>query len=228
MRSIHHTCAAALVAVVACVASVAARNAARPVDGGSVQGKFVSLERLKTKGDTSERDVVVYLREKTPTTHPAPTAPVVIKQERLIFKPHVLAVSAGTPISFENIDAVMHNVFSSDACCKVDLDMPASEKKNMVLAEPGVASIICRLHPDMSMYVVVLDNPFFQTIELQKQGGKDSDTGTQYTAEFQLPNVPPGEYVLTYWNKKLKPQEFPITVEAGKATTVDVTVAATN
>lgn len=192
---------------------------------GSVKGKFTSLERLKTKGDTSERDVVVYLREKTPTPHAPPTEPVIVKQEQLTFKPHVLPVMAGTHLRFENVDTVVHNVFSSDSCCKVNLDMPASSNGDVVFTEVGVAAIICRLHPDMSMFVVTLDNPYFKSIELTKQGGKDAD-GAQYTGDFEIPNVPPGDYVLTYWNKKLKPLEFPVKIEEGKATTFDVLVPA--
>lgn len=202
----------------------ALRASPAAADTGGVKGKFVSLERVKTKGDTSERDVVVYLKEKTPGAHKPPAEPVVIKQERLIFKPHVLAVVAGTPLRFENVDAVVHNVFSADACCKVNLDMPATGKETLVLSETGVASIICRLHPDMAMFIVVLANPFFRTIELTKQGGKDSDAGAQYTGEFEISGVPPGEYVLTYWNKKLKAQEFPVTITAGSTATLDVTV----
>lgn len=220
------TAALALALPLAAVPSPRALTSPAPDEVGSVRGTFVSLERVKTKGDTSERDVVVYLKEKTPRAHTPPSEPVVVRQERLIFKPHVLALQAGTPLRFENIDAVVHNVFSSDACCKVNLDMPAAGKELVKLEEPGVASIICRLHPDMSMYVVVLPNPWFRAIELSKEGGKDSDAGASYRGAFEITGVPPGEYVLTYWNKRLAPQEIPVLVEAGKATVADVNVAA--
>jgi plastocyanin len=207
-------------------ASVMARTSAAEGKSGSVKGTFTALERLKTKGDTSERDVVVYLKEKTPTPHQAPTQPVVVRQENLTFKPHVLPVMAGTHLRFENVDSVVHNVFSSDSCCKVNLDMPAASNGDVVFTEVGVASIICRLHPDMSMFVVTLDNPYFRSIELAKSGGKDAEGPAQYTGAFEIADVPPGDYVLTYWNKRLKPLEFPLKIEEGKATTLDVLVPA--
>jgi plastocyanin len=191
--------------------------------GSKVRGKFTSFERLKTKGDTSERDVVVYLEEKEPRPHAAPAEPAVVRQERLVFKPHVLAVMAGTTVRFENLDSVVHNVYSADACCSVDLEMPAAGREEAVVKAPGVAAIVCRLHPDMSMFVVALANPFFDAVELVKSAG-EGDERPQYSAGFEIDGVPPGEYVLTFWNKRLEPRRIPITVEGGKDTVCDVTI----
>lgn len=225
-KSIKRSLLAAVVMLCPAWGSSTSRAAYAEPAPGSVKGTFTSLERLKTKGDTSERDVVLYLREKTPTPHRPPAEAVVVRQERLTFKPHVLPVMAGTRIRYENVDAVVHNVFASESCCKVNLDMPATSNGEVSFQEVGVASIICRLHPDMSMFVVVLDNPYFTGIELTKQGGKEGDGPAQYSGGFEIRDVPPGEYVLTFWNKKLKPMEFPVRVEEGKSTAVDVLVPA--
>jgi len=189
---------------------------------GSVVGTFKSLARLQTRGATSQKDVVLYLTSEVKKEHDPPAAPVEVTQSKLQFVPHVLPVLAGTTISFKNADGVTHNVFCSEVCCPVDKDMPASSSATHVFDKPGLASIVCRLHPDMSLWVIVLDNPWFTRIELEKSedGGEKS-----YSAPYRISGVPPGEYTLTFWNKKLQPQAFPVTVEAGKETTVDVQIA---
>ena len=192
--------------------------------GRTVKGTFVSEQRLRTKGDTSEREVVVYLREKVPGKHAAPATPVQVKQERLMFKPHVLAVLVGSQVEFDNADSVVHNVFSGDPCCAVDLDMPAASKKAIRLEKPGVAAVICRLHPDMSMFLVTLENPYFTTVALEKQAAADGVA--TYRADYEIRGVPPGDYVLTFWNKKLEPVEHELHVPADADARLDVLVAA--
>lgn len=191
-----------------------------PTAKPAVRGKFVTSERMRTKGDTSEKDVVVFLRAKDSRPCSPPPEPLVVQQERLIFKPHVLAACVGTTVRFENLDTVTHNVFCADACCNTNLDMTPSSRSTVTLQTPGVASIFCRLHPDMSMFVVVLENRYFTTIELEKKDGPDGRR--TFEAEFVIPDVEPGEYVLTFWNKKLKPCEVPVTVQAEQDTIADL------
>lgn len=189
---------------------------------GSVRGVFTSRKRVKTKGATSQRDVVVYLKAKEKKDHPAPKAAAVVTQENLNFSPHVLPILKGTRVEYKNIDNVAHNVFSSDSCCKVDSNMEAGKNTEVTYSESGISSVICRLHPDMSLWVVVLDNPWFQHFELEKI--KD-DSGSRYTSEFEIAGVPPGTYELTFWNKKLKPQSFEVQVQAGAATEFDIEIS---
>lgn len=52
---------------------------------------------------------------------------------------------------------------------------------------------------------------------------KDEVDGKQaYLADFELKSVPPGEYTLKTWNKKLAETSRHVVVEAGKALTVDL------
>jgi len=171
---------------------------------GAIKGSFTSFKRVKTKGETSQRDVVVYLQAAKETEHKAPTKPVVIKQERLNFFPHVAAILKGTPVHL------------------VNEDMGAGSNVDVNFTEPGVASVICRLHPDMSLWILVLENPWFQALQLEKIKG---DSGSRYTADFEITDVPPGDYTLTFWNKKLAPETYPITIEAGKTLDFNIEIA---
>ncbi len=191
------------------------------LESGSIKGVFTSFERLKTKGATSQKDVVVYLKAKTQVVHAPPKQAAVVVQEKLNFSPHVLPILKGTKVEYSNIDAVAHNVFSADSCCAVDSDMDAGKKTEVTYSEAGITSVVCRLHPDMSLWVLVLDNPWFKHIELEKV--KDDD-GSRYSSEYAIADVPPGTYELTFWNKKLKPISYEVTIAAGAATEFNVEI----
>ena len=201
---------------------VLAKATVEPVKTGSIHGVFDSRARVKTKGETSQRDVVIYLVESPKKEYKAPSAPAVVVQEKLNFAPHVLPIMKGTTVKFQNLDAVEHNVYSSDSCCSVDSNMGAGNESEVTYSEAGIASIICRLHPDMSLWVLILDNPWFTHVELTKEKGED---GSRYFSQYEIPDVPPGTYELTFWNKKLKAETYEVVVEEGKATKFDIKIA---
>jgi len=193
----------------------------QPQSVGVVRGSFTSHQRLLTRGATSQRDVIVYLTADRASTQPSPTKPAVVSQERLRFDPHVLAIRCGSKVQFVNKDDVDHNVFSAEKCCSMDLMMSPRSEKEVAFDEVGVSSIVCRLHPEMSLWIVVLRDPWFTQIQLDKQ--KDGD-GSAYTADYKIPDVPPGQYTLTFWNKKLRPVEYKVTVAAGEETRLDISI----
>lgn len=193
----------------------------RPQQVGEVRGVFSSRQRLLTRGATSQRDVVIYLTAERASTLPPPTAPAVVTQERLRFEPHVLAIRSGSTVKFLNKDDVDHNVFATEKCCAMDLMMTPRSEKSVTFEETGVSSIVCRLHPEMSLWILVLRDPWFTQVQLEKQ--KEGD-GATYSAEYRIPDVPPGDYKLTFWNKKLRPVEYKVTVAAGAQTRLDISI----
>jgi len=104
---------------------------------------------------------------------------------------------------------VQHNVFSSPDCCQpfnvgtYDVGVVKTVEFNGACEVP----LLCSIHPEMSAFVVVLDNPYFSVT------GKD---GT-----FTIENVPPGTYKLNTWHESLKTVSQEVTVEAGKTTNMD-------
>jgi len=189
---------------------------------GSVAGVVRSLARLKTRGETSERDLVVHLAPQSGTQVPAaPSEALVVKQVKLQFDPHVLPVQAGTKVAFTNDDSVTHNVFSQEECCKVDRDMAANERAEVAFPKAGVVPIVCRLHPDMSLWVIVLDHPWFTRTEFAKVEGEGEKA---YEARFRIDGVPPGTYTLTTWNKKLAAVTQTVTVTADAVMEVALTL----
>jgi hypothetical protein len=66
---------------------------------------------------------------------------------------------------------------------------------------------LCRVHPEMEGYIVVLQNPHFAV--------------TTADGRYSIDNVPPGTYSLAVWHAKGKAQPKPVTVDPGKPAVVD-------
>lgn len=158
-----------------------------------------------------QKDAVVYI-EKIDREFPAPKYHAVMDQISLTFVPHVLPILKGTTVDFPNSDYILdikHNVFSPDEVAdKMDLgDWPFGELRSHTFNKLGIAGILCRLHPEMEAYVIVLQNPFFDK--------------THEDGKFTLEGMPPGEYTLVVWHKRLGTDPQKVVVSPGKTTTVD-------
>ena len=188
----------------AALAAVAAPYAAAVSISGTV----------KVTGSASAADVVVYIQQ-APGVFTPPAKPVEMDQKQMQFVPHVLPVLAGTKVAFLNSDPTPHNVFSPDNE-KYNLGTWAQGlSKDYAFAKcakfPCVYTQLCRVHPEMEGYVVVLQNPFFAV--------------TDKTGHYAIEGVPPGSYTVAVWHAKAKAQPKPVTVDAAKPATVDFTLA---
>jgi plastocyanin len=168
---------------------------------------------VKVTGLASSADVVVYVQQAS-GTFPAGKA-VEMDQRKMQFLPHVLPVVAGTTVKFLNSDPTPHNVFSPDNE-KYNLGTwPQGQTKDYVFAKcakfPCVYTQLCRVHPEMEGFVVVLQNPFFAV--------------TDKDGHYAVENVPPGTYQLAVWHAKTKAQPKSVTVDGTKPATVDFALA---
>ena len=169
---------------------------------------------VKATGLASNADAVVWVQQAAGTFKP-PAQPVSMDQRQMQFIPHVLPVVLGTTVRFLNSDPTPHNVFSPDFE-KYNLGTwPKDQFKDHAFAAcakfPCAYTQLCRVHPEMEGFVVVLPNTYFAVSN--KEG------------HFEIAGVPPGEYTVAVWHPKLKAQPKPVTVEAGKPATVDFALA---
>lgn len=171
-------------------------------EDGSVMGAVVA------KGLRTSAGIVVSLEAPGLKAVPPP-GPIDMDQRNMLFVPHVLPIPRGTIVRFLNSDALPHNVFSPEG--KYNLGTwPRGETRDRTFSNPGVYAQLCRVHPEMEAFVVVLDTPYFAT--------------TDRTGAFEITNVPPGKYTLVAWSEKLKTARQVVSVEAGKPVTVNLTL----
>ncbi len=145
----------------------------------------------------------VYVDAIPGKTFPPPAQHPVMDQKSLLFQPHVLVVQQGTTVDFLNSDAVQHNVFwpsiGGDKKAGHNLGTwPKGEKRSWKFDHPGVAPLLCNVHPEMSGYVVVSPTPYFA----------ETDASGNYT----IKDVPDGSYTLTAWHEGAKPKSQPVKV----------------
>jgi plastocyanin len=171
-------------------------------DPGSVRGTVVA-EGLSHNGD-----IVVSLEQQGLATTP-PAEPVQVDQHDFEFVPHVTPVVVGTTVRYLNSDDEAHNVYSPEGRYNLGT-WPPGEHREHSYDEPGVYTQLCRVHPDMLAFIVVLDTPYF---------AKTTEQG-----EFVIEGVPPGTYTLVAWSEELDPLEQEIVVESGKTLSLELTL----
>jgi plastocyanin len=173
-----------------------ARAAATAVVSGTVTAKG-----LKNSGNIVVRLDAPGLRVKPPL------APVRMDQRAFQFIPHVLPVVVGATVRFLNNDPEPHNVYSPEGRYNLGT-WPPGETRDQKFDRPGAYTQLCRVHPDMLAFIVVVETPFF--------------TVTDEAGRFEIRGVPPGSYTLVAWSEKLDEVSQPVSVVAGKAVTADV------
>lgn len=165
---------------------------------GDIVGR-VGLTEKGGKKATDLSDVVVYVESSRAKPKPARE---VLTMKGKAFAPHVLAIGAGTTVDFPNEDPILHNVFSVSEE-GFDLGLYKRPKSgSRTFDKPGVYTIYCNIHPQMSATVVVRDNPYFAS------AAKDGS--------FRISGVPAGEYKLVAFHDR-----------AGESVPVPVKVSAT-
>ena len=132
---------------------------------------FAGTIHGKVSGVSGES--VVYVEAIAGKTFPAPTQHITIDQKGLMFVPHITAVAQGTTVEFLNSDSVAHNVFwpSISGNKKLGHNLgtwPQGQRKSFTFSDPGVVSLLCNVHPEMSAYVIVSPTPYFA--ETDKSG----------------------------------------------------------
>lgn len=175
------------------------------VSAGDIRGT------IKILGGKGVEHVVVYIEQVQQETFSAPTKNAIVDQVRMTFVPHVLPVLAGTTVDFPNSDSTRHNVFSPSKIKKFNLGTyPAGITKKVTFDKTGIVSLLCNVHPEMSAFVVVLQNPYYAMPE--KSG------------RFKIPNIPTGNYTLVVWHPKFKEKRIEVSVPREGSINLDISL----
>jgi len=140
---------------------------------------------------------------------PPPNKNPHMSQKGLVFRPHILPVLKDSTVDFTNDDTVRHNVFSPPGSVtpfNLGIYGPGVERSQQ-FNHLGEVPLLCSVHPDMSAFVIVLQNPYYAL--------------TDSAGAFEIIDVPAGTYQLKVWDEKIKGAPQQVTVEAGKTATVE-------
>lgn len=133
-------------------------------------------------------------------------------QENRRFEPDLVVIPVGGSVSFPNMDPIFHNVFSLSKPKSFDLgNYPKGDTRTVVFPKPGIVYVNCRLHPNMAGTVVVTPNQWFA-----RAAAKDG--------QYELKDVPPGNYTVVAWHKTTGFIRKQITVAEDRDTVVDFLV----
>ncbi len=135
----------------------------------------------------------------------------VLNQIHCTYVPHVIAVTVGQDLIVRSSDATMHNIHISGSTgdmMNFAQTQPGAEK-HISFTQPDILRAKCDVHPWMTAYIAVVENPLFAVT---------SDDGT-----FEIKNVPAGSYKLTAWHEQYGRLEQPIVVSDDKPADVTLT-----
>jgi len=156
-------------------------------------------------------NVFVYVKAGTEgQTFPTPETPVVFDQKSCEYNPHIFGIMPDQPLEIINSDATLHNVHATPKnSAEFNVGMPTQGMKiTKKFKNPEVmVHIKCEVHPWMSAYAGVVDNPYFA---VAGKGGA-----------FTLPKLPAGTYTLEAWHETLGTQTVQVTVGDGETKAVE-------
>lgn len=143
---------------------------------------------------------------------PPPSRRAVLDQRNRMFVPHVLPIQTGTAVAFPNSDNVRHQVYSFSPVKKFQLPLYAGTPAvPIVFDRPGVVTVGCNIHDQMSAHLVVVDTPYFVV-----------------TAEgrAELSGLPEGKYEVRVWHEGARSQPLPqpIRLASGERSTLSFQV----
>jgi plastocyanin len=151
-----------------------------------VSGQIAVLE-ARGRAASDVATAVVYLEGRAPRAAALPHAQMATDGRQ--FRPRVLVVPAGSTVQFQNLDPFNHNVFSLSEPNAFDLGLYGrGEMRPRRFARAGLVRLYCNVHPRMSAFILVRDNPWYT------QPGPDG--------QYAIPDVPPGHYVLHVWHER--------------------------
>jgi plastocyanin len=139
----------------------------------------------------------------------------VMDQQGCMYRPRVLVAQAGQTVVIKNSDQTMHNIHTYKGPVTLFnqaevFGMPPIKKKFPSAGD--VVKFKCDVHPWMTGYLLVTDNPF---------SAVSDDDGS-----FAIRDLPPGNYTVEAWHERLGTQKAPVTVTADKPAELKLEFAA--
>lgn len=136
----------------------------------------------------------------------------IMDQRNRQFVPHVLPVQVGTSVNFPNSDNIRHQVYSFSPPKRFQLPLYIGTPANpIVFDKPGVVSLGCNIHDDMSAWIIVVETPHF---------GMSDRRGW-----LEMERLGAGDYEVHVWHPRMTRTFEPIEVTIAGESGAEITVA---
>ncbi|MGN6505267.1 MAG: hypothetical protein ACTHM6_06845 [Tepidisphaeraceae bacterium] len=132
-------------------------------------------------------NVAVYL-ENGPHTDAPTLPPKKLDQIFCQYVPHVVGVVVGQTLDIHSSDPTVHNVqIRPHYAPAQNFWMPLNQTSPVTFQHPEFIHSTCDVHPWMSAYIGVFDNPFYSI--------------TPSDGTFEITGIPKGTYTLVAWHE---------------------------
>jgi len=151
--------------------------------------KTRDLERLIVGPNGGVANTVVYLKDiASGKEFRLPEARRLLNQKYCRYEPHILLVPESEALSIQSSDHVLHTVHSEGAA-SFNLAFPFTDRvSTQKVGKAGLITLKCNGgHSWMNANAMVVSHPYYAVT------GEDG--------EFELTNVPPGEYEIVAWHE---------------------------
>ena len=169
------------------------------------------LDDFKVSPAGGLKDVAITL-EHVEAGKPFNKEPINILSENCKFFPDLNFIRQGESFKVDNLDAVMHNsqVYQKErGKILLNIPIPAEEVsvgKVTFKKKYKIMQMICGMHEFMQTWGYRVQNPYYF---------KTDDQGN-----YNIGDIPPGEYIVNAWHYLMKPQKRKIKIAAGE--TIDL------
>ena len=189
-------------------------TSANPVCAKAHATSPLRSEEVVVNSNGTLKNVFVWVSAGLPDkTWQVPTTPVEIDQNGCEYKPHVIALMAGQPLSIKNSDPTNHNIHPQPSVNQEFNESQAPGTPPISKTFPRQEIMIpvkCNVHNWMRSYISVVSHPFFAVT---------GDDGT-----YTIKGLPPGSYTIEIVHEKYGKMDQQVTVGAKESKTVDFTV----
>jgi plastocyanin len=166
-------------------------------------------EEVVVAADGGLKNVVVRITKGIDGNYEPPMTNAVLDQTACMYRPRVLGIMAGQSLLVRNNDQTLHNVHTYKGASTLFnmAEVPGLPPIAKTFKEAGdILKFKCDVHPWMTAYVAVSNNPFFAV------------TGAD--GSFVIPKVPAGTYTFEAWHERFGTKTAEVKVLADQATTV--------
>jgi len=129
-----------------------------------------------------------------------------LDNRRCQFVPHVLAMEVNQFLEIENSDPILHatHALFHEGQPQFNVGLYPGRIVRKPIVATGPVKIICEVHPWMTAYIFVTENPYHAVTDIY--------------GRYEIRDVPPGKYRIKAWHERLGTQEQQVIVTDGQTT----------